>query len=127
MTAHVIVFLSKSTGGCDSYSPSFRSHGDCGIAMPGLDIFSLQTAVQHYYSQSIAVSTHKCYQAGQLCYLSFCRQLNVNPVPTTKRTLLFFTAYLAKEGLAYTSIKVYISAVRNIQGIKRDQLRSNPA
>ena len=145
---YVIVFLSKSTGGCDFNSPSFCSHGYCGITKSRLDISSLQTAVQHYYSQGLAVSTHKCYQAGQLCYLSFCRQLSINPVPTTQRTLLLFTAYLAKEGLAYTFIKVYISAIRNmhitlghhhsysqqltpyleqaLQGIKRDQLRSNP-
>ena len=143
---YVIVFLSKSTGGCDSYSSSFCSHGYCGITKSRLDIPSLQIAVQHYYSQGLAVSTHKCYQAGQLRNLSFCRQLSINPVPTTERTLLLFTAYLAKEGLAYTY--TYISAIRNmhitlghhhsyshlltpfleqvLQGIKRDQLRSNP-
>ena len=113
-----------------------------------MDIPSLQRAIQHYYSQGLALSTHKSYQAGQLRYLSFCNQFNRIPTPTTETTLLLFIAYLAKDGLAYTSIKVYLSAIRNmhitsghhhiysqqltpyleqvLQGIKKDQLKSSP-
>ena len=35
-------------------------------------------------------------------------------VPTSKKTLLLFSTYLAKQSLAYTIIKVYLSAVCNL-------------
>ena len=35
-------------------------------------------------------------------------------VPTSEETLLLFTTYLVKQGLAHTTIKVYLSAVRNL-------------
>ena len=69
-------------------------------------------------------------------------------MPTTESTLLLFVAFLAKDGLAYTTIKVYIAAIRNLhtssglhntysqqltpyleqvlQGIKKEQLQSRP-
>ena len=69
-------------------------------------------------------------------------------MPTTEPTLLLFLAFLAKEGLAYTTIKVYLAAISNlhttaglhnvysqqltpyveqvVQGIKKEQLRSRP-
>ena len=116
------------------------------VASPSLDWTS--PAFRQLFNtitEGLAVSTHKCYQTGQLRYLSFCRQLSINPVPTTERTLLLSTTYLAKEGLAYTSIKVYISAIRNMhitlghhhsysqqltpyleQVLQGIQLRSNP-
>ena len=35
-------------------------------------------------------------------------------VSTSEETLLLFTTYLAEQGLAHTTIKVYLSAVRNL-------------
>ena len=76
--------------------------------------------------------------------------VNSAPVPTTEATLLLFLAFLAKDGLAYTTIKVYLAAISNlhsdttaglhniysqqltpyleqvVQGIKKEQLRSRP-
>ena len=78
-----------------------------------LDISSIQEAVQHYYENGLASSTHRCYNAGQQRYLQFCAQSNITPVPTSEYTLMLFSAYLAKSGLAYTSIKVYFSAIGN--------------
>ena len=111
----------------------------------GLDSNKLQNAVQEYFIKGLALSTHKTYHAGQSRYLQFCQQLRVAPVPTSERTLLMFIAHLAKEGIAYTSIKVYLAAIRHlhvaigmyhsysqqlspylelvIKGIKREQLQ----
>lgn len=36
------------------------------------------------------------------------------PLPTCEETLMLFTSYLAQQGLAHTTIKVYLSAVRNL-------------
>lgn len=36
------------------------------------------------------------------------------PVPTTEDNLLIFVSYLAQEGLTHQTIKVYLSAVRNL-------------
>ena len=68
-------------------------------------------------------------------------------LPTSEETLLLFASYLAKQGLAHTTIKVYLSAVRNLhvsaglhlefaqqltprlelvlQGIKKEYLRTS--
>ena len=67
---------------------------------PGLDLYKLQATIQHYYSQGLALSTRKCYTAGQLRYITFCNQSKRTPIPTTEITLLLFIAHLAKEGLA---------------------------
>ena len=85
---------------------------------------------------------------GQQRYLSFCHKARLVPVPTTEPTLLLFLAFLAKEGLVYTTIKVCLVVISNlhtttglhnvysqqlthyveqvVQGIKKEQLRSRP-
>ena len=66
------------------------------------------------FASILAPSTHKVYCAGQQRYLSFCHQAQLVAVPTTESNLLLFLAFLAKEGLAYTTIKVYIATIRNL-------------
>jgi len=59
-------------------------------------------------------STQKCYHAGQQCYIHFCTQLHLTPLPTSEHTLLLFVAQLALSGLAHTFIKVvYLSSIGN--------------
>ena len=79
-----------------------------------MDIASLQTAVQGYYQKGLAKSTHKSYQAGQNRYLTFCREVGKSAVPTTEDILLLFIAHLDQQGLTHATIKVYLSAVRNL-------------
>jgi len=78
-----------------------------------VDIIPIQEGVQHYYKSGLASSTHRCYTTGQQCYLQFCTQFNITPLPTSEYTLMMFPAYLAKSGLAYTSIKVHFYAIGN--------------
>ena len=84
------------------------------VASPNLarlDFSKLQATIQHYYSQGLAPSTHKCYRTGQLHYITFCNQSKRTPNPIKEMTLLLFIAYLAEGGLAYTFIKLYLSAI----------------
>jgi len=82
--------------------------------MGGLDFSELQIAVQQYFVNGLAPSTRKSYQAGQSHYHHFCQQLNVTPIPTSERILLMFMSHLAKEGIAHTTIKVYLAAIRHL-------------
>ena len=113
-----------------------------------MDIPDLSRAIQSYYIQGLAPNIHKTYQAGQSCYASFCQHHNLSPLPATESTLLLFMASLAKEGVSYTTIKIYLSAIRSLhitaklhtqfasqltpylgqvmQGIKREQLHTRP-
>ena len=90
----------------------------------------------------------KSYHAGQSRYHQFCQQLRVTSIPTSERVLLLFIAHLAKEGIAHTTIKVYLAAIRHLhvsvgmhqtynqqlspylelvmKGIKKEQLHGKP-
>ena len=81
---------------------------------PKLDITPIQAAVQHYYQKGLATTTQRCYLTGQQRYMQFCDQVNQTVVLTSESTLLLFAAHLALSGLAYTSIKVYFSAIGNL-------------
>ena len=70
--------------------------------------------VQLYYQRGLTQSTQKTYQAGHKRYFSFCSMAARVTLPTSEETLLLFASYLAKQGLAHTTIKVYLSAVRNL-------------
>ena len=70
------------------------------ITTPGMDcmdISSFHRAVQHYYINGLAPSTHRSYKAGQSQYLAFCRQIQCSAIPTSESTMLLFVAYLAKD------------------------------
>ena len=60
------------------------------------------------------MSTQRLYSTGQARYYSFCLQLKHSPLPSTEQVLLLFVAHLANEGLAHSTIKVYLSALRNL-------------
>ena len=79
-----------------------------------MDITSIQAAVWHYYQNGLATATQRCYIVGQQRYIHFCTQANRRVIPTSETTLLLFATHLALAGLAYTSIKVYFSAIGNL-------------
>ena len=76
-----------------------------------LDLPHLQVALQEYFANGAARSTWRTYAVGQRRYLSFCAAARRQAVPTTETSLMLFATDLATSGLAYTSIKVYLSAV----------------
>ena len=67
-----------------------------------------------YYRQGLANSTHHSYKVATTLYNSFCHSISHTPIPTSEYTLLLFTAYLGQRNLAYSTIKVYLSTVRNL-------------
>ena len=114
-----------------------------------MDNTFLQATISFYYQRGLAPSTQKLYHVGQQRYIHFCSQHYLTALPSTEFTLLSFAAYLAKHNIMYSTIKVYISAIRNLhvmsgqhhhfanqltprleqvlRGIKRDQSSRLPA
>ena len=45
----------------------------------------------------------------------FCNSAQITPFPTSEKTLIFFVAKLFKDGLAGTTIKAYLAAIRYSQ------------
>ena len=72
------------------------------------------TIILLYYHQGLSLSTQRLYSTCQTRYYSFYQQLNCSPLPSTEQLLLLFVAHLANEGLAHSTIKVYLSALHNL-------------
>ena len=68
-----------------------------------------------YLGQALADSTKKSYKSAKRRYHSFCTVHNITPLPVCEQSLSRYAASLANEGLAHTSIKCYMSAVRHLQ------------
>ena len=82
----------------------------------GLDITSLDGAVQGYCRLGIAPSTRKTYKSAARRFGSFCSKYSIiNPFPVDEPILCYFVAFLTKDGLAPQSIKSYLAAKRHIQ------------
>ena len=107
-------FFSKSTGTTTPHITATITTEDHSTTGTGLDIRDLQAAVQSYYFNGIAPSTRQAYITGQSWYIKFSQQLHILPLPTSESTLLLFSAYLAKQSLVHTTIKVYLSAIRHL-------------
>ena len=83
---------------------------------PGLDIPSLDPAVQYYCSKGIAPSTHQTYQSALKRFYSFCSLFNVvSPFPVNEDILCYFASYLATQNVSPQSIKTYLSGIRHTQ------------
>ena len=59
-------------------------------------------------------SSQKCHAAGQQCYLAFCIHCNKSPIPATVSTLLLFITHQAQQRISYTTMKVYLAALRSL-------------
>ena len=80
-----------------------------------LDISSLGQSVRNYYLQGLAPSTQRTYQSAKSRYIGFCNSGSLPPLPVSENLLCHYASYLADSGLAHTSIKAYLSAVRHLQ------------
>lgn len=67
------------------------------------------------FSAGIATSTHRSYRSGCSRYVNFCDSANLTPFPTSEKNLILFVAQLFKDGLAGSTIKSYLAAVRYSQ------------
>ena len=60
----------------------------------------------------MTASTRKTYTTVQARYINFCSKFKYVPYPVNEDLLCKFSSYLADEGLAPSSIRAYLSAVR---------------
>ena len=62
---------------------------------------------------ALAQSTKKTYSSGMRQFFTFCSQMNINPqLPVTEDVLINFSVAMARS-VQYTTIKNYLSAVKN--------------
>ena len=85
--------------------------------------------VEHYFSRGLATATRKTYQAGQRHYLEFCEQATIPPLLALKSKLCRFVTVLANNGIAHSTIKVYLSATRQLhitKGLPEPRMEKMP-
>jgi len=77
-----------------------------------LDIHSLDKAVHHYFASGLTASSHKTYKVADS---QFCTDFSITPFPASESTLCYFATCMAQQGLAHSTIKTYLSGVRQLQ------------
>ena len=77
-----------------------------------MDLTELDRIAGDLFLKGLAESTQRVYRSGQRRYINFCSKSGLTAVPTTEKTLVYFVAKLAKDGLKFRTMKVYLSAVR---------------
>ena len=87
---------------------------------PRLDIPSVDRAVDSYFRSGLAPSTYRAYVSGIQQYIAICEQLHTEPTPTSEQLLCRFCTILANKGSSHSTIKVYLSAVRQLH-VQRSQ------
>ena len=80
-----------------------------------MDLHCLDEAVQGYFTAALAPATHKTYKAAENHYVAFCESFGINPLPVSEGTLCYYVACLGQQGLAHSSIRTYLSGVRQLQ------------
>lgn len=59
-------------------------------------------------------TSQRSYKSAKQWYVSFCVGSGVDPMPTSEQKLCRYVSFLAQEGLAPSSIKLYLPAVRHL-------------
>ena len=71
--------------------------------------------MERYFRQGLASSTQRTYSSAQKRYLEFCNKHSLPPLPVHEHQLCQFVSFLGDQSLAYSSLKGYLSAIRNLQ------------
>ena len=82
---------------------------------PQSSVYSLDQAVCRYFVAALSSSTHKTYKAAERRYLQFCNNFSLTPIPVSENILCYFVACMGQEGLAGSSIRTYLSGIRQLQ------------
>ena len=73
-------------------------------------------AVQGYFQEGLAPSTHRTYNTAMRQFHKFCTQFNVHsPFPVMEYLMCCYASFLANWSLTPQTINSYLSAVRNMQ------------
>ena len=75
----------------------------------------MEDLVQFYFTKGLATSTRRTYKSAQDRFLNFCRDGSFTPLPVTESLLCAYVSYLADQHLKHATIKVYLSAIRQLQ------------
>ena len=75
----------------------------------------MDQAVWKYYTAALTPATHRTYKAAERKYLTFCVNFSLSPIPTSENILCYFAACLGQEGLASSTIRTYLSGIRQVQ------------
>lgn len=108
----------------------------------------LHGLANEFLREGLAASTRHTYAAGQKRYYNFCAAEKYQPLPAKEATLVLFSTHMAANNICYSTIKVYLSAIRQLhvlagshehfnlqltprlqqvlRGIKKHQARSLP-
>ena len=75
----------------------------------------LDGSLQEYYTAGLAESTRKVYLTGKKQYILFCKKFNISKaLPITEEMLCYYVAFLGDRGLAHSTIKTYLGALRDL-------------
>ena len=80
----------------------------------GNDIQRLDSTVEHYFLHGLAESTRKTYNSAKRRYSEFAAKHGFQPLPASEHQLCQFVSYQAEGKLCHSTIKCYLSAVRQM-------------
>ena len=88
------------------------AHGSASeLAIPELDVL-----MGFYFEQGLSKSSHSTYKSGKNKFQEFCTTHNItSPFPISQSLLRYYITFLAKQKLAPSTIRVYVSALRHSQ------------
>ena len=106
----------QPTGRCIVLEPALTVFCSCPTGRTGPHLHthstsqSLDTDLVSLIHRALAGSTTSTYKVGIQRYLTFCRALDLVPVPSTKRQVALFATHLSTS-LRLPTIRVYLAAV----------------
>ena len=77
-----------------------------------LRVTTLEPVVDRIFDASLAPSTWRTYGVARSDFASFCNSIHTPPIPASEDLLIFYIAHLSLR-LAHSSIRAYMSAIRN--------------
>lgn len=75
----------------------------------------MEDLIRFYFAKGLAPLTQRTYKAAQDRYLKFCLEGQFDPIPVTQSVLCAYVSFLANDNLKHSTIKVYLSGVRQLQ------------
>ena len=63
---------------------------------------------------AIKPNTKRTYSSAQKRFIKFCVMYDLDPLPASEDTVLYYISFLFRDGLKGSSIRVYLSGLRNL-------------
>ena len=71
---------------------------------------ALAVTTRALLTNSLSQASQRAYATGQDCYLAFCEQFGLRPVPASDETLAYFVGSMHRRGLATATARQYVAA-----------------